>query len=160
MSKIHLLTCQTAIDYIALASHLNILCPDANVRTKIAAIVKYIDDAVNNDLDIESHSSLTCTGIGLGLSKFRRCFHGLPLVPEFQGITIVSPAHAADIRHRLWWTAGGNGPSSRPSADRRCGGRHHGSRIHFPEPRFQCGGYGRTRPCGYNRTAADRCRHR
>ena len=37
---------------------------------------------------------------------------------------------------------------------------HYSARIYFPEPSFQCGGYGRTRPCGYNRTAADRCRDR
>ena len=67
-----------------------------------------------------------------------------------------------DIGHQLWRTAGGNGPSSRPSghygARSRGGGGHHGSRSHFPEPCFQCGGYGRTRPCGYYRNAADRCR--
>ena len=51
-------------------------------------------------------------------------------------------------------------PAATTATRRRRGGRHTGSCIHFPEPSLQCGGYGRTRPCGYNRTAADRCRHR
>ena len=62
-----------------------------------------------------------------------------------------------------WWrTAGGDSPRSRPGGNHGSGGSrgggHHGSRVNFPEPSFQRRGHGHTRPCGYYRNAADRCR--